>query len=179
MQKLKLVAVVVSILAPVWVARALDNADCFACHSDKELVKTNAVGKAVSLFVDEKKFSDSIHAKNLCTSCHADITDLPHAETVKPVACSQCHRVEAEIYLKSDHGQAIHKGVAEAASCRDCHGSAHELLNYRNTASPVYRSNLPGTCGRCHGKTADMDKFHLRERSPIVSYEASVHGIAV
>ena len=179
MQKLKLVAVVVSILAPVLAARALDNSDCFACHSDKELVKTNAAGKAVSLFVDEKKFGDSIHAKNLCTSCHADITDLPHAETHKPVACSQCHRVEADIYLKSDHGQAIHKGVAEAASCRDCHGSAHELLNYRNTASPVYRSNLPGTCGRCHGKTADMDKFHLRERSPIVSYEASVHGIAV
>ena len=179
MQKLKLVVILSLLLAPVLTARALDNSDCFACHNDKELVKTNSAGKAVSLFVDEKKFADSIHAKNLCTSCHADITDLPHAETHKPVACSQCHRVEADIYLKSDHGQAIHKGVAEAASCRDCHGSAHELLNYRNTASPVYRSNLPATCGRCHGKTADMEKFHLRERSPIVSYEQSVHGIAV
>ena len=179
MRILRFLAVVGLSLLPAVGARALDNADCFACHSDKELVKSNAVGKVVSLFVDEKKYGESIHAKNLCTSCHADITDLPHAETHKPVACSQCHRVEADIYLKSDHGQALHKGVAEAASCRDCHGSAHELLNYRNTASPVYRANLPATCGRCHGKTAEMEKFHLRERSPIVSYEQSVHGIAV
>ncbi|HVM60983.1 MAG TPA: cytochrome c3 family protein [Verrucomicrobiae bacterium] len=166
-------------LWPATHARAIDNSDCFACHSDKTLVKTNAAGQAVSLFVDEAKFSASIHAKNLCTSCHTDITDLPHAENLKPVSCSQCHRVEAEVYLKSDHGQAVHQGVAEAASCRDCHGNAHELLNYRNPASPVYRSNQPQTCGRCHGKTDEMEKFHLSQRSPIVSYENSVHGIAL
>lgn len=166
-------------LWPATSARAIDNADCFACHSDKSLVRTNATGQAVSLFVDETKFNASIHAKNLCTSCHGDITELPHAETHKPVSCSQCHRVEADVYLKSDHGQAIHKGVAEAASCQDCHGSAHELLNYRNPASPVYRTNQPETCGRCHGKTQEMEKFNLRQRSPIVSYEKSVHGIAL
>ena len=160
-------------------AAALDNSDCFACHADKTLTKTNATGKVISLFVDEKKFVGSIHAKNLCTSCHTDITDLPHAETHKPVSCSQCHRVEAEVYLKSDHGQAVHKGVAEAASCQDCHGQAHELLNYRNPASPVYRANQPDTCGRCHGKTKEMEKFNLRQRSPIVSYDSSVHGIAL
>ena len=174
-----LLLVVLSALALGSSARAIDNSDCFACHGDKDLVKTNSAGKAVSLFVDEKKFAVSIHSKNLCTSCHTDITDLPHAETHKPVACSQCHRVEAEIYLKSDHGQAIHKGVAEAASCRDCHGNAHELLNYRNPASSVYRANQPQTCGRCHNKVAEMEKFHLRQRSPVVSYEQSVHGIAL
>jgi cytochrome b subunit of formate dehydrogenase len=160
-------------------ARAIDNADCFVCHSDRTLAKTNATGKAISLFIDETKFGRSIHAKNLCTSCHTDITDLPHPEKLKPVSCSQCHRVETEIYLKSDHGQAIHKGVSEAASCQDCHGNPHELLNYRNPASPVFRTNLPETCGRCHGVTAEMEKFHLRQRSPIVSYEKSVHGIAL
>jgi cytochrome b subunit of formate dehydrogenase len=166
-------------LWPVARARAIDNAECLACHSDKSLVKTNAAGHAVSLFVDEEKFNASIHSKNLCTSCHSDITELPHAETLKPVSCSQCHRVEAEVYLKSDHGQAVHQGVAEAASCRDCHGNAHELLNYRNPNSPVYRSNQPQTCGRCHSNTEEMEKFHLRQRNPIVSYENSVHGIAM
>jgi cytochrome b subunit of formate dehydrogenase len=166
-----------AVLSPT--AHAIDNSDCFACHSDKALVKTNATGKAVSLFVDEAKYAKSIHAKNLCTSCHADITEVPHPETHKPVSCSQCHRVETEVYLKSDHGLAVHKGVTEAASCQDCHGSAHELLNYRNPASPVYRTNQPDTCGRCHGKTAEMEKFNLRQRSPIVSYEKSVHGIAL
>jgi cytochrome b subunit of formate dehydrogenase len=162
-------------------AFAIENADCFACHSDQTLTKTNAAGKAVLLFVDEEKFAHSIHAKNLCTSCHSDITDVPHPDNfeVKPVSCAQCHRVETEIYRNSDHGQAIHKGVSEAASCKDCHGNNHYLLNYRNPESPVYRTNLPQTCGRCHGNTAEMEKFHLRQRSPIVSYEKSVHGLAL
>jgi cytochrome b subunit of formate dehydrogenase len=165
-------------LWPVSHARAIDNADCFVCHADISLSKTNAAGKAISLFVDEAKFNASIHAKNLCTSCHTDITDLPHAETHKPVSCSQCHRIETDIYLKSDHGLAIHKGVAEAASCQDCHGKAHELLDYRNPASPVNRAHIPETCGRYHGKVAEMEKFNLRQRAVVVSYDKSVHGLA-
>ena len=165
-------------LWPVSHARAIDNADCFVCHSDISLSKTNASGKAVSLFVDEDKFKASIHGKNLCTSCHTDITDLPHAETHKPVSCSQCHRIETDIYLKSDHGQAVSKGVGEAASCQDCHGKAHELLDYRNPASPVNRAHIPETCGRCHGNIAEMEKFNLRQRAVVVSYDKSVHGLA-
>jgi len=162
-------------------AAALDNADCFTCHGDESLVKKDAAGKTVSLFVDEAKFKTTIHAKNLCTSCHTDITDLPHPDhfTAKPVSCSQCHRIEAEVYLKSDHGQAIHTGVQEAASCKDCHGSNHYLLNHRDPRSPVYRTNLPQTCGRCHANVTEMEKFHLRQRSPVLSYEKSVHGIAL
>lgn len=163
---------------PAQRAPAIENSDCFVCHSDLTLSKTNAAGKAVSLFIDEQKYAVSIHAKNLCTSCHTDITDVPHAENLKPVSCSQCHRIETDIYLKSDHGQAIHKGVAEAASCRDCHGDAHELLNYRNPASPVNRANIPDTCAKCHGNIQEMEKFDLRQRAVVVSYEKSVHGIA-
>jgi cytochrome b subunit of formate dehydrogenase len=168
----------------MWIApnvAAIDNADCFTCHDDKTMVKTNAAGKAVSLFVDENEFAKSIHAKNLCISCHSDITDLPHPDsfTAKPVSCSQCHRVEMETYMNSDHGQALHKGVEEAASCKDCHGNNHYLLDSRNPASPVYRTNLPKTCGRCHNNTVEMEKFNLRQHSPGLSYEKSVHGIAL
>ncbi|MEI7900150.1 MAG: cytochrome c3 family protein [bacterium] len=160
---------------------ALDNTDCFTCHEDKALVKTNAAGQAVALFVDEKQFKKSIHAKNLCVSCHSDITDVPHPDrfVAKAVSCAKCHRVETEIYLSSDHGQAIHKGVQEAASCKDCHGSNHYLLDYRNPASPVYRANLPKTCERCHNNVKEMEKFNLRQYDPGLSYEKSVHGIAL
>jgi cytochrome b subunit of formate dehydrogenase/nitrate/TMAO reductase-like tetraheme cytochrome c subunit len=165
---------------PARVAWALDNADCFTCHEDKTLVKTNTAGKAVSLFVDPKAYGASIHGKNLCTSCHGDIKDVPHPDNFKavPVKCSQCHRVESEIYLKSDHGQAIHKGVSEAASCKDCHGHSHTLLNYRDPASPVNRAHIPETCGRCHAKTAEMEKYGLRQRGVVVTYDRSVHGLA-
>jgi cytochrome b subunit of formate dehydrogenase len=162
-------------------ADTIENADCFTCHSDQELVTTDSAGKEISLYVDEPRFAVSIHGKHLCTSCHSDVTEIPHPDnfSAKQVSCSQCHRVETEIYRSSDHGQAIHQGVPEAASCKDCHGSNHYLLNYRNPQSPVYRANIPQTCARCHANTAEMEKFDLRQRSPIISYEKSVHGIAL
>jgi cytochrome b subunit of formate dehydrogenase len=162
-------------------ARAIENADCFGCHGDRDLSKTTADGAKVPLFVEEAQFAASIHGHNRCTSCHGDITQLPHPDGfhAKPVACSECHRVESGIYLASDHGQAVHRGVAEAASCKDCHGATHSLLDSRNPASPVYRTNLPKTCARCHGNVREMAKFHLRQENPIGSYETSVHGLAL
>ena len=160
---------------------AIENSDCFACHSAKDLTKTDKAGQVVSLFVDEKEYGASIHGKNLCTSCHTDITALPHPDgyTHKPVACSACHRVETEIYLKSDHGQAVAKGESEAASCKDCHGHSHTLLNFLNPLSPVNRTNIPQTCGHCHGNSAEMEKFNLFQSAPVVTYDLSVHGLAL
>lgn len=158
--------------------RAIDNADCFVCHADKDLTKQDANGKTISLFIDEEKFNASIHHKNLCTGCHTDITELPHADALKPVSCSQCHRIETEIYLKSDHGVALSKGVTEAATCQACHGNPHALLNYRNPDSPVNRANIPNTCGKCHSNTKEMEKYDLRQRAVVVTYDKSVHGIA-
>jgi hypothetical protein len=162
-------------------AWAVENEDCLSCHQDKELSKTDAAGHTVSLTVDPERFAGSIHAKNLCTSCHTDVVDFPHPDgfKAKPVECGQCHRVETDVYLNSDHGQAVHKGVVQAASCKDCHGTTHYLLNYRDPASPVYRANVPKTCEKCHGNTAEMERFNLRQHSPIASYQKSVHGLAL
>jgi cytochrome b subunit of formate dehydrogenase len=159
----------------------IENADCYGCHGDKDFAKTAPSGATVSLYVNEQDHEASIHGKNRCTSCHTDIRQLPHPDgfTPKPVACSNCHRLETSIYLASDHGQAVHKGVAEAASCKDCHGNTHALLNSRNPASPVNRLNLTKTCGRCHANVAEMRRYNLRQDNPIVSYETSVHGIAL
>ena len=104
------ILLLLSVLLP-WTAAALDNDDCFGCHEDKALVKTNAAGKAVSLFVDKAAFTNSIHAKHLCVSCHADIKDVPHPDAfvAKAVSCAACHRVETQIYTGSDHGIAVTK----------------------------------------------------------------------
>ena len=178
--KIALISALLAALLPHANA-AIENSDCFDCHNDKALVKSNAAGQVVSLFVDKSAFTNSIHAKHLCVSCHSDIIDLPHPDhfVAKEVTCSQCHRVESDIYKGSDHGQAVHKGKSEAASCKDCHGSNHYLLGSRNPASPVYRTNLPKTCERCHNNAADMEKFKLHQSGPGLSYEKSVHGIAL
>ena len=162
-------------------ALAIDNSDCFACHGDKDLTRPNEKGgPPVSLFVDEAQYNESIHGKNLCTSCHTEITSLPHRDGFRhhPVSCSNCHRVETDIYMKSDHGINVHKGVLEAASCKDCHGKTHTLLNSRDPNSPVNRANIPSTCGKCHGDTKEMEKYNLRQKGVVISYDKTIHGRA-
>ncbi len=55
----------------------------------------------VSLFVDGKKFSPSVHGSVGCTGCHADLEgkDLPHRKPAK-VNCGNCHTQEQELYSK-------------------------------------------------------------------------------
>ena len=159
-------------------AGAVENDECLACHSDPELTETDETGAVISLHVDEQKYARSIHGALQCTGCHTTIEELPHAEQMAPVSCGQCHRLETEIYLASDHGMAVHDGVAEAASCQSCHGRPHELLNYRDPSSPVHRRNIPATCAACHGNLEEMEKFKLRQRAVVVTYEKSVHGLA-
>ena len=59
-----------------------------ACHSDKRLT-TKRGARTVSLFVDGKKFSSSVHSGLSCTSCHADLDgkDLPHSTPLAKVNC--------------------------------------------------------------------------------------------
>src|SRR5690349_8033194 len=88
-------------LVLLWVATGsapaadVSNDDCLACHSDKTMT-TRRGGRTVSLFVDNKKFSGSVHGALSCTNCHADLQgkDLPHEPGVAPVQCGACHSDE-------------------------------------------------------------------------------------
>src|ERR1019366_2488474 len=163
-------------LAVIWGALACplraespDNDTCLACHGQKG---TDAP------FVDIQEFSQSIHGKNLCVSCHVDVQEVPHAPKLAAVSCARCHRLESQIYLSSYHGRAVARGKQEAASCKDCHGHSHTLLNSRDPKSPVNRKNIEATCARCHADAQRMSHSHLAERDPIASYNHTVHGLA-
>jgi hypothetical protein len=118
------------VFAGLWLAPAFgqENTECLGCHSDKSLEGTRK-GKKFSVFVDEKKFGQSMHAALTCVSCHADLAgkELPHAEGLQKVECGTCHSAEQELHTKSLHGKAIARGDALAPHCNDCHGS-HNIL---------------------------------------------------
>lgn len=145
----------------------LKNSDCLECHSDKSLTKTNASGKAVSLFVDEAKLRASAHQTNTCASCHADLTEKHPDDNLaaQPVNCRQCHERQTESYGASVHGLAAKAGRADAATCRDCHDS-HEVLPPSSPISPLHVSQQAATCGSCHDREA-------------AEFAASVHGRAL
>jgi formate dehydrogenase gamma subunit len=143
------------------------NKDCLDCHEDKELTKTNAQGRTISLYVDAAVLARSVHRTNLCMSCHADITERHPDDglAVKPARCETCHAPQTASFGASVHGLALQQGKQGAPGCADCHGK-HDILPPTVIDSPLHWSKLGQTCGECHPEAAAQVK-------------ASVHGRAV
>jgi hypothetical protein len=90
--------------------------------------------------------------QSLCAGCHVTRPEAPAPEHLSD-------------WDHSAHGR-------NNVGCEKCHGGdpgtvesllAHQgVLNSRNPASPVHRSNLPATCGACHA-------------SPFVAFQKSRH----
>lgn len=148
---------------------AFETEACLACHS-------HPLPRAAA--VSPKEYARSVHGANLCISCHTDIDAIPHAPKLKSVSCGDCHRVETAVYLNSDHGRALSRGIREAATCTSCHGAPHILRSARDIQSPSHRLNIAGTCGACHADEKKMAGYRLTQRKPIETYELSIHGQA-
>lgn len=136
------------------------NSDCFDCHGDKTLTKTNAAGKAVSLFVDIVKYTNSVHRTNMCMSCHTDTTAKHPDDNIaaKPVDCSTCHAYQSDTYKGSAHAAALKAGKDGSATCVDCHGK-HDVLSHNQPGAPLYFTKISATCGECHPEiAADIQK---------------------
>ncbi len=154
------------------------NDECLACHGDSTLTR-DVNGKSVSLYVNPAAFQKSIHGMMFaCVDCHADIKTSPHENTPAKIRCAQCHLDQQAAYDRSFHAKAIHSGDGQAATCGNCHGSAHELLAASDPQSRVNHANIPATCGACHGQKFVMAASG-HSAQPFMSYQESVHGRAV
>lgn len=108
------------------------DADCLACHGDKDLKSES--GRSV--FVDPAKHEASVHAGLTCSTCHADTKEFPHPHRVAKVSCLLCHEDSAANVAKSVHS------ALGAQACTSCHGPAHD-------AQPA-ATITPQQCAQCH-----------------------------
>ena len=160
-------------------AQKLKDADCLTCHGDATLTTEGANGSTVSLFVDQNKFKHSVHGRMFqCVDCHTDVKSLAHEKPPEKVSCGQCHADAQAAYAHSAHAKASKTGTNPAATCEDCHGSAHETVGPGGPSSPVYHANIPATCGRCHGQQFLMES-NGESAQAFASYQSSVHGRAI
>ncbi|MBU2503209.1 cytochrome c3 family protein [bacterium] len=177
---LALIALVAAGTLAAGTARAQTIQDCLDCHEDEELTKNDA-GKVVSLYVDARKFSDSIHGRDgmTCIDCHLDLDgfeDFPHEEELEEVDCSMCHDDVAEMYAGSLHDQGVSQGVKLAPRCWDCHG-AHDITPPSDPTSRVNKFNIPLMCGRCHKEGSGVsDIVEVSQDSILTNYSQSIHG---
>jgi hypothetical protein len=134
---------------------------CGSCHS-------NAALAAKYMFTEVRPveaYRQSVHGRAIqqgnmnaasCGDCHGthDILPVsdPHSKIWKQnvaSTCGTCHKGVYDTYTQSIHGQAVAKGVLQAATCTDCH-SEHRILAPGDSASPVYMANVSQeACSRC------------------------------
>ena len=153
----------------------LQKATCAAaCHGDAAKAYEASAHRAALLRKDP--------LAPTCASCHGGHDLLRIAERSSPqhklnslFLCGDCHKQHSaskseanpaghvDDYLDSAHARAVTRsGLPMAATCADCH-SAHGVRPSDDPESSTYRSNIPGTCGKCHVGVAEI-------------YATSVHG---
>jgi cytochrome b subunit of formate dehydrogenase len=154
----------------------LPRADCSGCHEGEAAEYARSVHAARAAAGDR--------LAPTCASCHDPHTVRPSSDPQSPLhrthraeVCTRCHGDAngvgarntsvphpAQSYAHGAHAHAMAAGNPKAATCSDCHGS-HAVLRARDEESPLHRTNLPRTCGRCHAEEYE-------------AYHAGVHGQA-
>jgi len=157
-----------------------ENSDCLMCHEDKTLKGTRN-GKTISVFVNEKIISSSVHSQVDCIQCHVDLegSDFPHTENVKKAKCNSCHEDIQKLYDGSLHGKAFARGDRLAPICKDCHGY-HDISPVKNLKSKVAPINIPYLCGQCHKEGSPVQlQRNIPQTHILENYTESIHGEAL
>jgi cytochrome c553 len=111
-----------------------------------------------------------------CTRCHSD------AELMRTFSPRQRVDQEAE-YATSVHGKRLAAGDDAVATCASCHGG-HGIRLVKDAKSPVFPTNVAGTCATCHASAAYMRGRTLPGGGPLptsqlADYQKSVHHTAL
>jgi predicted CXXCH cytochrome family protein len=174
---------------------AQDN--CIGCHRDFE----EDDGPA------HLTTRDIHHLKGLgCSDCHGGDPTLEDMDEVRqspgfigvpsyrevPQFCARCHSNseymrdhnpslptdQLDKYRTSIHGlQLFGKRDEKVANCVSCH-TAHEIGDGTMPNSSTYPTNVPYTCGECHGDTTHMAGYGI-PTDQLSDYLQSVHGHAL
>jgi cytochrome b subunit of formate dehydrogenase len=149
--------------------------DCMMCHSDEELTKEIDDSTEISLFVDQKKYENSVHGGFECIDCHTTIQEAEHDVPLPKVQCAICHEDAQAVYSGSIHARETNiKGII-GAGCSDCHGK-HYIMSSEDSTALSYKLNIEKTCGTCHTKPEVIAIFGKRGNGPVQAYHNSIHG---
>ena len=191
-------AVLIGITA---VARAQDD-DANKPHGNAFVTKSS--GRCGVCHPSERvAFEKSRHAgeEMRCTTCHGGNDQsvdqasahsngfrghISRAEI--PASCATCHSDQKmmrpydlpvdqmALYQTSGHGVKLKAGDTKVAVCSDCHG-AHDVLSASDPACRTYVTNIPRTCGNCHGDSTLLAPRH--QKDAYHDYLKSVHAKAL
>src|SRR5581483_3047167 len=135
--------------------------NCAQCHQDQQAVYDRGL-HAKAIAAGNKNAAT-------CVDCHGSPHELLPASDPNskvnhaniPKTCGTCHGQKFVMessgigtqpfvaYQESVHGRGNAAGIEKSAVCTDCHGT-HEILTASDSKSPIFKFNVPTTCGKCH-----------------------------
>jgi len=126
------------------------NKDCLKCHAIKgREPKILMSGEKMYLYVDEKRFAQSVHGKMPCIVCHTDINIKTHPRPVKISSLKAYRKKIAKRCLVCHPPNKLspfHKDILtyrKDVTCVECHGS-HYIKSHKQM------KELTKDCLRCH-----------------------------
>ncbi|MBI4597106.1 MAG: cytochrome c3 family protein [Candidatus Omnitrophica bacterium] len=141
---------------------------CADCHGGDPTAADQAAAMDVAKgFIGRPSRSD---IPQFCARCHADPSYMRKYNPNLPTD-------QYAKYLTSQHGKRIAQGDHDVAVCTSCH-EAHGIRSKQDPLSPVFPTNIPGTCATCHTDANIMERHGL----PVTQhweYAQSVHGQAL
>lgn len=159
----------------VYYDQGMADAECLECHGETDLVASD--GR--SLHVPVEVVRESRHAQVACSQCHTgvNVSRRRPCETVsQAVSCDSCHAEVGQQYEASIHGQLFARKDPNAPTCKECHGG-HEVKGRLNPSSPIFATNIPTLCARCHREgEAAAARYAGSEEAIIEHYTESIHG---
>jgi cytochrome b subunit of formate dehydrogenase len=151
---------------------------CLSCHGGEGFVIATPDGGTKSLFVDGRKYANSVHRELGCIDCHAGAEKVPHVRSeITPASCADCHSDEKEQFDQSIHAPKDGESPALTAlrpTCISCHeGNPHAVVRAANKSRDVKLN----ACYACHSDGKRMKPFGVTTVAAY-SYKRSFHGKA-
>ena len=167
----------VSAPKPAAVAPAVPNSACMECHEAE--FKPRKKGQPPEwIGIRPETYAKSVHAKTNCVDCHNTLKEAEHPSKLPKAQCASCHEKPAAQYATSIHGMSHKMGASDAASCASCHGT-HDMAPVKQLDSPVFKLNLPKTCGTCHSDDKIAKDYRIATKEISGHYLDSIHGRAL
>ncbi len=111
-----------------------------------------------------------------CHECHAGPHQVQVDVSRGRAQCGRCHAKEVADYETSVHGLARVAGDADAATCKDCHGTAHATRKQADSLATISHQRIADTCARCHADRKLMTKRKITIPEAVELFRNSAHG---
>jgi hypothetical protein len=156
-------------------AHAAAGLGCESCHGgDPQRTSITDPDEAADHAMDPAKGfkppPDRLEMAKFCAHCHSDAAYMKRYNPGLRVD-------QYAEYQTSVHGKLNAKGDETPATCIDCHG-AHGIRPVAAPDAPVFATNVPKTCARCHADAAKMAPYKI-PTNQFEDYKAGMHGAAL